>query len=330
MSAAHRNARAVAEARALSLLQHSKRRWPGAKTYSVAALDGLIDRYGSAVDAFLVLSHAHLTALQQSEMLAVSRRHVHYWRSLLIKRGCIDPTERASHRPITSAEAESFARLRRAGWTIKAIAELRGVNTKRVDVGLRMAGIPHGIHLEFLTIEDVAHLFTTNRSTVRFWIDAGWLPDLRPRRIDNDPSRNDNGAVTRFAQHRWSRHDIVVFIRERETWIAWEPTQVTDPELRTLAERERTRAGGAWWQLIEIARWLGIAGSTLSTWRRNDGLFPDCRQWSGGRYVWLTHSQRAEIQALGAAVQALPHRSDQRRWSAVAMREKLRAAYAAR
>lgn len=270
-----------------------------------------------ALDSYLLTTHGDLTAREQAAALGTSLGNLHYWRKALYGRGILDSSLRASHAPITDAEAAAIARLWCDGWSRAAIAAAREINESRVTRALLRAGVTGATpRRTTLLTADVCRIFGANTENVRYWRRAGWLPDARP--LHRPGSR-----------HNWDYDDLVAFVRTRASWVAWTPTQITDPHLRHLAEHERAAADGTWQQLGEVARILGVSASNLSLWRSAHGVFCELpvQPWAGAQYIWLTHPQLAELEAWGAEVRRHRPGSDRHRWAANALKQRLIAAY---
>jgi hypothetical protein len=84
----------------------------------------------------------------------------------------------------------------------------------------RKAGLPaYSPRQRTYSAEQLAGLFGLHPVIVQSWVRRKWLPDLRHRNF-------------RGVRHCWSRHDLITFVRDRRTWIAWDPPQITDAELK--------------------------------------------------------------------------------------------------
>ncbi len=271
-----------------------------------------------AVSRFLVGTHEDLTGRQQAAALGVSHSAVHYWRGALARRGLIAPERRAGRPPITDPEAQAAARLWCAGYSHRAIAAMREISASRVPALLARAGVTPETPRTRPAL-DAARLIVLfgldrRRADVVRWVAYGWLPDYRAHAASG-------------AAYRWDMDDVVALVRNRESWVGWAPSQITDPQLRALAERERRAARGAWHSQAEIAALLGLDPSTLRRWQHEDGLLvglPE-RRWGGARLWWLTESQRAHLAGLSVG----HHRrlSYAHRLAAIALRPRLAAAY---
>lgn len=300
--------RPAARLRAEQLL--AKRRYAGLQKLDLP--DGC-----DVVDRFLVGTHSDLAAPQQAEALGVPVSSVHTWRKALYERGLLRREETATHARIAPAEAEAIARLWSEGWSRCAIAAARDIHESRVVRALRHVGVaPFAPRRRWLGTADVRQIFGVEDGAVHRWVACGWLPDIRPVA----------GAALHF---QWAMDDLVALVRNRASWVAWEPPQIADAQLRRLAEHERRAARGRWFQMQEVARLLGIAAGNLSTWRTRYALFDDlpAGAWVRGRYVWLADAQIAQLEAWGADVRRHRPGSDAHRWAANALKHRLIAAY---
>lgn len=300
--------RPLALARAELLL--TKKRYMGLLKLDLSDCD--------AVDRFLVGTHSDLNGIAQAAALGVSHGLVHYWRKKLTARGLLDPTQRAVGRPVTDAEVEVAARLYRRGYSKRAIAAMREISHHRVCWLLKRAGVTTATPREqpALGARAVSRLFglDPDRVVMWRWVQYGWLPDYR--------------VVTRpGSSYRWDWDDVIALIRNRDSWPGWAPTQITDPGLRALAERERRAAGGAWHEQSEIAALLGLNASSLRRWEADYRLWSGLprRPWGGATLVWLTDQQQADL-AGRALIPSAPGSFEHRR-RATALKTYLIAAY---
>lgn len=298
--------RPAAVARAEALLATMRR---GQRRNTIPGLD--------ALDTYLIATHSDLTVPQQAAALGSSRGLLHYWRKQLYDRGLLDRQLRASHTPLTDAEAQAIAGLWHDGWSRAAIAAARDIAESRVARALLRAGVT-GVTPRRVTLRlvDLGRIFTIDAQSIGYWLREGWLVDNRPLSRPGSP-------------HSWDYDDLIALIRTRDSWVAWAPTQIADPQLRRLAEHERAAADGAWFAMSMIADILGIALSTLSTWRTRLGLFAalPAYRWAGSRFVWLTRSQAAELEAWGADVRRHRPGANAHRWAANALQQRLTATY---
>jgi hypothetical protein len=261
---------------------------PAAQTYAAERCPD-----GDAIDRYLVATHAELTMVQQAERLAVHRTAVNKWRIILAGRGLIRPDERAGQRPISLAESTAIARLFRSGLPATAIASAREISLARVNrVLLRAGAAPYAPRAAPLSATGVSAIFGVHRCIPQGWARRGWLPDLRHRSY-------------RGVRHAWTRGDLVEFVRNRETWIAWDVAQITDAELRQVAARARREAGGAWYQQEEIAALLGVKATNFCYWLSEAPLLArlTMQAYSGGRYYWLSDADRDALEHQGDALE---------------------------
>lgn len=248
---------------------------------------------GDDLDAYLVATYETRTMTLQAADLAVSLTSVNRWRVTLRRAGWVDPQRRAGVPRIPAAEAGACARLYVAGYSAGAIATMRELPRARVEGALKKARAAERQRATTFSGEQVAALFGIHPSLVQGWVRAGWLPDHRHR-------------AHRGIRHLWDRVEIVAFLRDRRSWAAWAPTQITDPELRRIAERARAAAGGQWYQHGEIADLLGVTGPTLSAWCAADQLLAGLtwQPWAGAgpHYAWLSIADAARFAAWGEQV----------------------------
>lgn len=271
-----------------------------------------------AVDRFLVGTHSELSRFEQAAQLETTPHIVQCWRKKLYDRGLIDPAFRASHVPITDAETRAVAGLFADGWSWRAIATMREISISRVQHILQRAGATNQTpRARRIGAVQLCALFGLSRAETTRWVIRGWLPDYRIHQASG-------------ARFGWDLDDVITVIRNRETWMAWSPAQITDPQLRALAEHERRAAGGVWLQQCEIAALLNIDPHTLRRWTQEHDLFADAtrQRWSGAIYLWLSDAAQAEL--AGLAVRRYAPGSDLHRWTTNAMRSKLAARFGRR
>lgn len=293
--------RQIAEEAALHLLQAGDYGSRGRRrVYTGQELTDLLARYEqSAVDAFLVLSHSELSAVEQAAKLQARPATLRDWRRRLIARGLLDPATRARRRPVTIREREAVCRLWRDGWSHQQIAEARGCAKIRIERIIRHAGLTAADRTPRIRMQEAADTLGIPYATFRGWVAMGALPDLR--------------LPGQWA-YSWTRDDLLAFLADRRYWMAWSPAQITDPALRQRAEDLRRQAGGNWLQLSEIADLLQVDYETLALWRKWDGIFTEVTGHIGGKYAWLSTGEQARLAAYGAQIgQHPPHGVAQRR-----------------
>jgi hypothetical protein len=141
-----------------------------------------------------------------------------------------------------------------------------------------------------MTIRDVALLFGVCREVVSLWVERDWFPPL---------VRGPRNAVV------FDRVDLVHFIRNRESWVAWEPTQIGDEELRRVARYERSAAFGRWYDYVALADLCGATVDQLKKMAAREKVFAGYpRQEYRRAFIWLTNNQADRI----AAARKLPTR----------------------
>ena len=214
--------RPVALANATELLR--SRRYTSLRTLSLP--DDLDD-----VDRWLIGTHHELRMDEQARALGVTYAIVSYWRVGLSRRGLLDARMRAGNAPITAAEADAIARLYRDGYSRLSIAALREISMGRVVAALEKAGALGAPRLVRLNAARVSALLGIGRADVLRWVARGWLPDYRVRNVPG-------------ARHAWDLDDLVALVRNRDSWVAWSPAQITSTELRAWLSASAGRPAG--------------------------------------------------------------------------------------
>ena len=159
-----------------------------------------------ALDRYLIATHDELSGSEQARRLGVQPATAKRWREALYRRGLLDRAT-SPYARTTPRERQAIARLYADGHSAPAIAAMRGRNIYRVVRSLRRTPPPAGA-APGLKAEQVAELFQVHRETVYEWIAAGWLGSVH------------SGGKGRA--HRVYRDDLLVFIRNRESWVSWE------------------------------------------------------------------------------------------------------------
>lgn len=169
----------------------------------------------------------------------------------------------ARRRDWTREEIDRLVDLLDAGLGYDAIAARLGRTPTAIRIKVTRLDCRMLRRSTVLTARDVARLLGKGCSkSVTRWIALGWL---------TASASECNG--TRIWRIRWD--DLMMFLRTRRTWPAWEVDRVTDPDLR--AELQALRADdGPWLTPGEVARRLGVTDSAVSQWVRK-GFIPAVR-----------------------------------------------------
>lgn len=122
-------------------------------------------------------------------------------------------------------------------------------------------GISHRRHPELRSAAQVAPLFRVTTNMLCKWIERGWLP-----------ARNAGSPTTQRPYWRIHDVDILAFLENDETWVAWAPGQITEPDLRAYAYELRASAP-RWIAVKEIATRFDVSIGAVQKWI-NLGLLP--------------------------------------------------------
>lgn len=239
-----------------------------------------------AIDWFLVLSHSQMTARQQAAYLGIS---VDRRRRRLYRAGRITLQDRYIPPKLTPERRAAITSLfYEDGYSLTGVADRCNISARVVG---KVVCEEHRSRAPFVMTPEVSRIFTITENTVRIWIAYGWLP----------ASKSSDGAR---AHYRWQRADLFDFVRNPATWIAWQPTQITDPELRNVAELARSAVRGRWWTIKEIAaHHNNLAVTTLLTYVLNNKYLNDVAQTRYGRarFFWIKGDPPPITRRLSAA-----------------------------
>lgn len=227
------------------------------------------------IDLFLVKTHSYYTIDEQSSMTGLSAEGIRLRRQRLYAEGRIQRHERRTRPVITDADRRMVTQLFANGMSRQAIATFHGISIHRVRNILKEAKQIE--RSPFYTGADVERLFTVSDTTVVRWINLGWL---NPGKSENDIHKT---------QRRWSKSEILDFVRLRRGWVAWSPCQITDPEIRSFAEMTRNAEAGRWWTVKEISCYLGVPSTTLFEYIKREGYLSGVETvMYHSRFFWLT------------------------------------------
>lgn len=175
-------------------------------------------------------------------------------RGVLKARGEIERLAPGGQREWTVADDSDLRELLWAGHDYDTIARRLGRSRNAIVIRckrhlrLRLLRVP-----TLLTCREVATLLGLGCSkTVTRWIELGWLP----------------GRKTRIGtRHVWRIHDLDLYdmLMNEQTWMAWAPERITDPDLRQWTAE--LRAGAPRWLTTgEVARRLGFVVGAVHRW----------------------------------------------------------------
>jgi hypothetical protein len=218
-------------------------------------------RYTTDEDRYLIRTHRSTPAVEQATHLGRSYGSVRLRRRKLMARGKIATTRRAANRVWSEDEKATVELLIQQGKGVTAIAR---------EIDRAPTAIDDLLHRNGQTIEamrnrrgarvraaaEIARLFFVHTHTPPRWIRRGWLQAER------------NGAHVRHGVSHWLITDTALqaFIDLRESWVAWQPSQIRDPHWRAYAFAARGRANGEWLSIADVAQRYHVGVTTVGHW----------------------------------------------------------------
>jgi hypothetical protein len=225
------------------------------------------------------------------------------------------------------AEVRELDRLVRQGKPAHVIARKLGRPTwaiyNRRDLTKRRRGVVYG-H------QQIARLFGVDKGIPAIWQRHGWLPrtrngayaaqqaDEQQQSYDAWRSELEPGFVSmrdepqpitpgRMATYLITDTAIEAFLANRATWYAWDPSNITDPAWRALAETLRAQTDGRWLTTQEVADRLGVVVGTAYMWHERgwtEGLTiarygTHLYWWSEDLDTWTQPSARRHLSESG-------------------------------
>lgn len=155
-----------------------------------------------------------------------------------------------------------------AGEPVHAIARRLGRPAYAIRNRHEIARLRQGVVFER---GEVARLFGVNDKAAVFWQQRGWLPRTRngASSIERQQQEHARGRIRpgKHSAYLITLDAVHAFIENRETWVAWEPKQITDERLRAYAQELRQLADGHWLATAEVAARLGYSPGTVCYWR---------------------------------------------------------------
>lgn len=142
---------------------------------------------------------------------------------------------------------------------------------------------------------ELARLFGVNDKIVVFWQKRGWIPRTRngawiAEQADAaqmefeaffralEPTLEGTGHTPSPQNHNHNAQYLITdtaieaFLLNQDTWVAWEPKQITDPAWRALAETIRAGMDGCWLTSAELETRFGMKATTASRWHNHGDL----------------------------------------------------------
>lgn len=124
------------------------------------------------------------------------------------------------------------------GWTYRSIAEKMGLSVWTVRARACELGIRHSDMLQAVfSLNAVTRRFFLNASVagVLSWVERGWLGKPKVRR-----------SSAKRTSYRFTREQLEAFLEVEEGWVAWQPEDLRDSDLRAWATEHRAAAGWTW------------------------------------------------------------------------------------
>ncbi len=235
--------------------------------------------------AFLVETHATLTAVEQAQALGRDYDVTCWQRQQLIRAGLITPHTRKYARIYTPDDDARIVELVQEGRSLRAISrelkrsypslythitqDLGGLKTLRGEPTSRV-----------WSPLELANLFGLSRKTIQKWIQRGWI-EVKRNKVGKLKHHKAPALITDEALQR--------FLERREHWPAWSPHTITDPDWKEHALEVRCNAGGEWVSMVAIARQCGIRLTRLYAWWRAGKLAELTTLVYGHEYfIWST------------------------------------------
>lgn len=191
----------------------------------------------------------------------------------------------------------------------------------RHDLAERRRGVVFGR-------EQVARLFGVDKGIPAIWQRHGWLPRTRNgayaaqqadeqqqaydaffRELEPDlvAVRETHNPVKpgRMAAYLITDTAIEAFLANRATWYAWDPSRITDPAWRAVAEHLRAQTPARWLTTQEVADRLGYDVGTVRLWHEQGQTagMATARYgthlywWSGDLDGWTPPAERLRLGA---------------------------------
>jgi DNA invertase Pin-like site-specific DNA recombinase len=164
-----------------------------------------------------------------------------------------------------------------AGRPYTTIARRLGLSYQIVSRSARAAGVNVTDNPRLYAVKRVAEEFfdDINRRRVEDWIRRGWLRVSRSR-----ATPGGRGVRRTTFEH------LLRFLENEETWIAWQPEELADPEVRAWATEMREAAGWRWLTAVEVRRLEYVSRATLNR-RIRSGYYPTATLY---RHRWYVRS----------------------------------------
>ena len=244
--------------------------------------------YTEADDTYLAETYSTLTATEQARALGRSYDSIIQRRRRLVARGMVDRQHRAYNPAWSEDERAAVELMLQQGAGVDVIARKVGRSRRGIAKRLRNDRLTidgmrarRGAHVR--TIASIATLFFVGRRAVVIWIARGWL------------HANRNGVKTTcgYAAYLITDQALIDCINCRDSWVAWQPSQIQDPHWRAYAAEIRRVADGEWVSSVTYARRVHVAPTTVNAWYRRGPLVGiRSIKWNGWRYFWSSDLER--------------------------------------
>jgi len=150
---------------------------------------------------------------------------------------------------------------------------------------------------DIASLADAAHLLGVDTYLLEGCIQDGYLVDPRPKLLGSTGKPLLRQPVRHY---RFSRADLIDFLRQRGAWPRYSTATIRDPELRRFADAQQSAAGGLWRSATECGRLVGIKAAAASQ-RVQRGWLAGRETTRHGRIVYYWFTAGEAIPPFGAA-----------------------------
>jgi excisionase family DNA binding protein len=198
-------------------------------------------------------SRQHISLAEQARRLSRPVSNLAGTRRELALAGLIAVHSRPPRRAWTAAEREQLGQLIDTGHSYDAIAEKLGRSRKAIILECKRRNRRLLKTRALLTAGQVADLLGKPCSkTVSRWITLGLL-------------KARNAGTPKRPFWRIALDDLRAFMQNENTWMAWQPAAISDPDLHAWA-LELRRNESRWLSVGEVARRYHVVQQTVNQW----------------------------------------------------------------
>lgn len=181
--------------------------------------------------------------------------------------------ERGHPRRWTYEQQDRLATLLDAGADYTTIARQLGRTRIAIQVQAKRMHMAMTKRPTVLTAHEITRILGLGCSKiVTRWIARGWL------------TATGRQAVGRTTRQIWAVQwdDLMTFLRNRATWMAWNPAQISDADLRAVCSALRADQP-RWLSVGDVAERYCVGAGTVGQWIRK-GWLKTTRY--GNHYIW--------------------------------------------